>query len=256
LLSAGVAFYTALSLAPLLVILVALGAWIGEHTVNELIRQVREAVGPQAAEVVTLILANARSRPDFGSLSAIIGTIALILSSTIVFAQLKAAMNVIWDFHGIPDRPWWTEITGWISTRLISLAMMATIGLVFLSSLILSSVIGFIFPNEYTVIRNLDVAGSLIIYWLLFALLYRFVPDVRIKFGDVIAGSALASAMFTLGKFAVGKYLSVSGIGSAYGAAGSLVVMMIWVNYSAIILLFGAEVSRAYAVNFGSKKSK
>jgi membrane protein len=256
-LGAALAFYTTFSLAPLLIVVIAIfGVLIGEKTVQaEILRRVNELIGPQGAAAVQMMIRNAY-RPGAGFWATIIGVTVILFGSTSAFVMLKHALNIMWEAQPNPKSSVWFVI----KERLLSFVMILIIGLLLVLSLTLSIFLSFVtgffgnlLPLPPVVIQGCDFVLSILLVTLLFALIYKVLPDVRIAWADVWIGSAITALLFTLGKFLFGMYLARSSISSAYGAASSLAIILMWVYYSAQILLIGAELTQVYANRYGSR---
>lgn len=260
-LGAALAYYTVFSLAPLLIIVIALvGAiWGGQsgEAQARILDEMRQLMGPEGARMVGTMLENA-SRPGTGGvLATVLGVAALLFGATGAFAQLQGALNTVWDVRPDPER---SGLMTLITTRLLSFGAILVVGFLLLVSLVLSAALSFvgdiltdITPRMQVLMRLLNLLLSLGVITLLFAFIYRYLPDVRIAWRDVWVGAVITAILFTLGKYLLGLYLGQSGTASAYGAAGSLVVLLIWVYYSAQIFFFGAELTEVYARRYGSK---
>lgn len=257
-LGAALAYYTAFSLAPLLVIATALaGLFLGpEAAQGRIFEQLRGLVGDQGGLAMQEFVKSAAARPMDGVVSAVIGVGALLLGASGVFGQIQASLNRIW---GVAPRPG-QAIRALLKSRLLSFGFILVVGFLLLVSLMLSAAISFyaqwvsgMAPGLHFVTRVLDVLISLTLTTTLFALIFKFLPDVRIAWRDVWVGSVLTAVLFSVGKLALGIYLGVSGVGSSFGAAGSLVVVLLWVYYSAQILFFGAEFTQVWANRYGTK---
>lgn len=246
---AALSFYMALSLAPMLVILMFVAGIIGAGAQQRLIVEIVDLVGLQAAVVIQMIMENAQLRRDAGSISALLGIGALIVSGGAVFSQLQSSMNLIWNVEAIPGRG---AFHTWLRKRALSLSLMAGIGFLMLVSLAVSGALSLVFSGEGTRWEILDVFASLLIYTLLFAMVFKVLPDVKVAWRDVWIGALITAILFDVGKYALGKYLGYSGFGSAYGAAGSLVVLLVWVYYSSLIMFFGAELAQVISRGHGS----
>lgn len=251
---AALAFYTALSLAPLLLLLVWIGGMLGPETEQQLIEQLVGLIGPQGAETIKMILDGAEE-PSLGNLAGIAGFGTLLLSATGVFGQLQHALNVIWDVEPKPKQGVW----GLIRKRLLSLGMVLTIGFLLMVSMAasaaLSAVINLmqgVLPGTELVWRLADIALSVLLFAVGFGTIYKLLPDVKIAWRDVWFGGFVTAALFTAGKVLIGLYLGNSSVGSAYGAAGSLIVLLVWVYYSSLIIFFGAELTQVWALRRGS----
>ncbi|MDB9526562.1 YihY/virulence factor BrkB family protein [Oscillatoria sp. CS-180] len=258
-LAAALAYYTLFSIAPLLILLIAIaGLFFDSATVREqLMGQIQSVIGGDGADLLRTVLDNA-NRPggNSGWIASAISIGLLIVGATGVLAQLQAALNTVWNVESRPDM----GVMGFIHKRLLSLGMILGIGFVLLVSLVISSVIsGFsnyfqgVAPGLDSLTQLLNFVVSFGITTLLFAMIFKFMPDVKIGWGDVWFGGIVTSLLFSIGKFAIGLYLGNSGVSSAYGAAGSVIVLMVWVFYSAQILFFGAELTQVYARRFGSQ---
>jgi membrane protein len=256
-LGAALAFYTTFSMAPLLIIVIAIfGVILGKATVQvEILRRAQELVGTQGAGAVKMMI-QAAYRPGTGFAATIIGVVVILIGSTSALVMLKHALNLMWGAHPDPHAPIWNII----KERLLSFVMILVIGLLLALSLLLSLVLSFLtgfFQNLLPVppffIEVCDFALSLLLITLLFAVVYKVLPDVDIAWADVWVGAAITAILFTLGKFLFGMYLARSSIRSAYGAASSLAVILMWVYYSAQVFLIGAELTQVYANRFGSR---
>ncbi|MFG0330229.1 MAG: YihY/virulence factor BrkB family protein [Phycisphaerales bacterium] len=252
--SAAIAFYSALSFAPLLIILIWFGGYLGGGTQEQIVDQVRNFVGSEAGAAVEMIVENAEERPSLGTTAGIISILTLIFSATGVFAQLQAALNIVWDVEPKPGQ----GLMGWIRKRLLSLGLLVTIGFLLLVSLAFSAVLAAMLggmqsrlPGADALWPVVDLIVSLIIYTLLFAAIFKILPDVDIEWRVVWGGAILTAVLFAIGKWGIGLYLGRSSLGSAYGAAGSLIVLLVWAYYSCIILMLGAEMTQVAAQRIG-----
>ena len=256
-LGAALAYYTALSIAPLLVIAIFIAgmAFGKEAAQGYLLDQIRELVGVQGGQAIETMLAHA-NQPRTGSLAAVLGMITLLAGAAGVVSQLQDALNTIWEVAPKPGR----GVIGFLKDRFLSLAAVLGLGFLLLVSLVLSTVLTALaaffvglMPALAPALEAVNFVVSLAVTALLFALIFKLLPDAKMAWGDVWVGAALTALLFTLGKFLLGFYLGRSGITSTYGAAGSLVALLVWVYYSAQIVFFGAEFTKAYANRFGSR---
>ncbi len=259
-LGAALAYYAVFSLAPLLLIVIGAASlvWGSQSGAAQaqVMTEMQRLLGPDGAEMIGAMLESA-SRPGGGSVWAtVVGGVVLLFGATGVFVQLQGALNTIWNVRPAPGRGLWN----FVAARLLSFGMILAIGFLLLVSLVVSAGIsameGYlqtVTPGTQVLARVLSVALSLGIITLLFALIYRYLPDVEIAWRDVWIGAAITALLFTLGKLLLGLYLGRSGAASAFGAAGSLVVLLIWVYYSAQIVFFGAELTQVYARRHGSR---
>jgi membrane protein len=256
-LAAALAYYTIFSIAPLMVVVLAiLGLVFGRQAAQGHINgQITQLVGPTSAKAIQDMLANAR-QPSHGILATAIGTATLLLGAGGVFGALQDALNTIWGVRPKPNAGFWHMV----KDRFLSFSMVFGLGFLLMVSLVVSagiSAIAAFFGNRIPGIpwlwELLNTVVSFGVFTLMFALIYKVLPDAKVQWRDVWVGSLLTALLFTIGKFAIGLYLGRGAIGSAYGAAGSLVVLLLWIYYSAQILFFGAEFTKVYAKRFGSR---
>ncbi|GAB4196408.1 MAG: YihY/virulence factor BrkB family protein [Coleofasciculaceae cyanobacterium] len=256
-LAAALAYYTAFSIAPLLIIAIAIAAVVfGEEAARGGIEeQLRGLIGQQGAEAVEEMINNS-NKPAEGTIATIISVVLLLFGASGVFGQLQDSLNTIWEVAPKPGR----GVMGFIKDRFLSFAMVLGIGFLLLVSLVLSAVLaglsnflGDMMPGLSFLWGILNFLISFGVITLLFALIYRVLPDAKIAWGDVWFGAIITALLFTIGKSLIGLYLGNSSVGSTYGAAGSFVVFLLWVNYSAQILFFGAEFTQVYANKYGSR---
>ena len=256
-LAAALAYYAAVSMAPLLVILLSIAglAFGSEAAAGHVMGQIEHLVGKRGAAVAQDILANA-NKPTTGILSTIAGTFILLLGASGVFGALQDGLNAVWEVPPKPSR----GVIGVFKDRFLSLTMVLGVGFLLLVSLVISASLAAlakyaspILPLPWFPLEALNFLTSTGVIALLFALIYKVLPDVEIAWRDVWIGATVTSLLFTIGKSAIGLYLGWATVGTAYGAAGSLVVILIWVYYSSQILFFGAELTQVYANRFGSR---
>ena len=255
-LGAALAFYTTFSLAPLLIIVIAIfGVILGKETVQvEILRRAQELIGAQGAAAVKMMI-KAAYRPGSGLPATIIGILVILIGSTSALVMLKRALNLMWGARPNPKAPIWNLV----KERLLSFVMILVIGLLLVLSLLLSIVLSFLtgfvqnlVPVPVFFIQMADLVLSFLLITLLFAVVYKVLPDVKIAWSDVWVGSAITAILFTLGKFLFGLFLARSSISSAYGAASSLAIILMWVYYSAQVFFIGAELTQVYANRYGS----
>lgn len=253
-LSAAVAMYSILSLSPLLVITIkVLSAVLGEQSAARYVeRQIRQTVGPVAAEAVKGMIAQT-TRPGAGVFATIVSAVILIITASGVFAELHDSLNEVWDVEPKADRSWGAMIRD----RLWSVGMVFVIGFLLLVSQVLTT--AFTSAAEYFAGAGgwlsvaVDVIVSTVVITLLFAALFRFLPDVRLAWRDVLLGAGVTAVLFKIGQFIQALYFTYGTTASLYGAAGSFVVVLLWVYYSCWILFFGAELVEAYAIHRGRR---
>jgi membrane protein len=250
-LAAALSYYTLLSMAPVLLILIGLGGFLlGQDAVQrELVLQVRALVGAEGAAVVETLIRNVE-QPERGIISMALGVGLIIVGATTVFAQLQTALNQVWNVRAAPAN----AVLGLVRARLVSFGVVLGLGLILMVSLVLSAVLAALYdyiaehlPGAPVIWQLVNDGTSVALVALLIAALFKFVPDAHIAWRDTWIGAVATALLLTVGKFAIGLYLGQASVGSAYGAAGSLVVLMAWVYYTSLILLFGAELTRAVA---------
>jgi len=255
-LGAALAYYTIFSLAPLLLIAIAIAGMVfgREAAQGQIFGQLHGVLGPQAAQAVQEMVKGA-AKPKTGTWATVIGVVTLLFGAAGVFGQLKDAMNTIWNVE--PKKK--GGIMTMIKDRFLSFAMVFGVGFLLLVSLVLDAAVaaagkfvGDRLPGGEALWQGVQLVVSLAVITLLFALIFRFLPDIHPTWRDVWFGAIFTGVLFVLGKFALGLYLGKSAVGSSYGAAGSLVVLLLWVYYSAQILFFGAEFTQVYARKHGS----
>ncbi|MBE2271508.1 MAG: YihY/virulence factor BrkB family protein [Anaerolinea sp.] len=256
-LAAALAYYTAFSIAPLLIVVIALvGLIYGQEAVRgQLDNQIQGLVGAQAAAAIQELVAGA-NHPDTGIIASIIGVVTLMLGAAGLFGQLQDALNTVWGVEPKPNQ----GLMATIRSRLLSFTMVLGIGFLLLVSLVISAALSAInawmsslLPFSPVILQVINLIVSLAVITGLFSLIYKVLPDVKIAWRDVTLGAFVTAVLFTIGKFLIGLYLGQSSIASSYGAAGSFVVLLLWIYYSAQILLFGAEFTQVFARRYGSK---
>jgi membrane protein len=255
-LGAALAYYTIFSLAPLLLIAIAIAGLVfgRDAAQGQIFGQLRGVLGPKSAEMVQEMVKSA-AKPKSGTIATVVGIVTLLFGAAGVFGQLKDAMNTIWNVE--PKKK--GGIMTLIKDRFLSFAMVFGTGFLLLVSLVLDSAVaaaghfvGDRLPGGEALWQGVQLIVSLGVVALLFALIFRFLPDVHPTWRDVWFGAIFTAVLFVGGKFGLGVYLGKSAVGSSYGAAGSLVVVLLWVYYSAQILFFGAEFTQVYARKHGS----
>lgn len=256
-LGASLAFYTALSIAPLLVIALGIaGYFLGEQAARgEISRQLDLLIGEQGGKAIQDMIASAR-QPSTGTIATILSLATLIFGATGVFGEIQGSLNTIW---GVQPKTG-GSILRFIRDRFLSFAMVMGIIFLLLVSLVVSTVLATIgtlikdFPMSIVWSAHAtNLVVSFAVITLLFAMMFKLLPDVQMAWKDVWLGAAITALLFTIGKFAIGMYLGHSGMASSYGVAGSFVVLLVWVYYSAQILYLGAELTKVYANHYGSK---
>jgi membrane protein len=261
-LSAALAYYTIFSLAPMLLIIIAItGFFFGQRDVvqSQILNQIEGLVGVAGREFVSGLLISA-SNPAEGAFATIVGVVTLLFGALGVFNELHNALNTIWEVKEEESKGFLESVKKVIFSRFLSFSMILGIGFLLLVSLVISAAIsavqetiGNAIPVSEILLQVANLVISIGVITVLFALILKFLPDAEIAWRDVWLGAFVTAVLFSLGKFLIGLYLGNSSAASAFGAAGSLVLLLLWIYYSAQILLFGAEFTQVYANKFGSK---
>ncbi len=250
-LGASVAFYSILSFAPLMVLMTAVIALVlGQASAQgALVQEARQLVGEHGAETVETLLQNAQ-KPSSGMFASIIAFVTLLFGASGVFTELQDAMNIMWEVEGKAA----SGVMGMVKQRLFSFGMVLSVGFLLLVSLVLSAGLAFlghvggqILPLPPFVLQAMNFVVSLVVVAGVFALMFRYVPSEKVPWRDVGVGAIGTALLFTIGKMLLGLYLAKASIGSTYGAAGSLVAVVVWIYYSAQIFFFGAEFTHLYS---------
>jgi membrane protein len=258
-LGAALAYYSVFSIAPLLIIAVAITAVVfGGQAQSKIIHEIEDTVGEGVAQAIQDITKGAGNRHT-GIVATVLGVVTLLFGASGVFGQLQDSLNTIWR---VTPPPGATGVWQFIKDRFLSFTMVLGTGFLLLVSLVVTAALeaaNKFLPAGSTVagvwiwqiVNNLI---SFLVITLLFAMIFKILPQVKLTWRDVWVGALVTAVLFTLGKYLIGLYLGHAGVASTYGAAGSLVIILIWVYYSSQILLFGAEFTRVYAQKYGSKK--
>ena len=256
---AALAFYTLFSIAPILVLAIAAAGYLfgAEAAQGEIIAQVEGLVGHNGAQAIQALLAGARD-PATGLAATMLASVLLLLGAASVFAELKGSLDELW---GIEPRKG-LAIVVYLRNRLHAFGLVLVLAFLLLVSLVLSAAFAYleryaggIWRSSYDVLAILSSAVTFGVIASLFAVIYKVLPDAPLSWRDVWIGAAFTAGMFSLGKYLIGLYLGNSGIASSFGAAGSLIALLLWVYYSAQIFFLGAEFTRQYALGFGSLRS-
>jgi membrane protein len=257
-LAAALAYYSLFSLAPLAVVVLWVARlFYGDRVAADVQERLTAALGSQAAEAVQTLITGVVRHPQT-ALETVIVVVGLLFGATGVFRNLKDALNTAWD---IPPREAETgfpgALVGIARTQAVSFVMVVGVGVLLLVALAASSVVSFLaqvaaqsMPFSSTLIQIVDLVVSFILFTVVFALTFRVLPDRKITWAEVGIGAAVTSFLFTLGRFAIGLYLGISRLGSVYGALSSVLVLLVWIYYSAQIYLLGAEFTHVYATGF------
>jgi len=255
-LAAAIAYYSLLSMAPLLLIVIAVaGVFFADGVVQaQLIDQIRSLVGAEGADLAETVIANTESEEQ-SQWSLLVGTGLTVFGATTVFAQLQTALNRVWHVEAAPSNAIWN----FVKHRLLSFALVLSLGFLLMVSLVISAVLAAV--NEYVsssmtgeavIWEALNMAVSFGLATLLIALMFKYLPDAEIEWRDTWLGAFITAILFVVGKAAIGVYLGQASVASSFGAAGSVVVFMIWVYYASLIILFGAEITHAVAEHRGA----
>lgn len=254
-LAAALSYYTIFSVAPLLVIAIAVAGLVfgRKAATDQIVYEIRGLVGDQGAQVIQTILQNA-SKTTSGILATVVGIATLLLGASGAFGQLQDSLNTIWEVKPKAGR----GVKGVLRDRFLSFSMVLVIGFLLMVSLLLSALLSGLgkflsdlLPMSSMVMQAINFGISFGVTTVLFALIFKVLPDAYVRWRDVWVGAAVTALLFSLGRFLIGLYLGRASVSSAYGAAGSLVVVLLWVYYSAQILFLGAEFTQVYAKKFG-----
>jgi membrane protein len=257
---AALAFYTLFSMSPVLVLVIAVaGLFYGaEAARGQLMDELRGLMGPQSAQTVQAVLASAQNKQS-GTIATIVATVLLLVGATTVFAELKDSLDEIWEVPPPKDATWWDLVR----TRLLSFGLILVLGFLLLVSLVVSAALNILehyFSGKWhsaaVILGWVAALISFLVITALFAVIFKVLPRTRLSWHDVGIGALGTAAMFTLGKFLIGLYIGNSGVASSFGAAGSMIVLLLWVYYSAQILFLGAEFTRQYALQLGSLRDR
>jgi membrane protein len=257
---AALAFYTLFSIAPILVLVIAIAGffWGTDAAQGQLLSQLKGLLGAKGAEAIQLVLAGARNK-ESGKTATIVATVLLVFGATSVFAELKDSLDEIWDVPPPADTGLWDTLR----TRVLSFGLILVLAFLLMVSLVVSAGLA-VLQNYFS---GLWQQAAILLGWVasvisflviatLFAVIYKLLPRIKLSWHDVIIGALGTAAMFTLGKYLIGLYIGNSGVADSFGAAGSMIALMLWVYYSAQIFFLGAEFARQYALQLGSLRDK
>ena len=262
---AALAFYTLFSLTPILVLVIAIaGYFLGEKAAQgEIVAQISDLVGESGAYVIQNMLAHSNN-PKSGIIATLVATSLLFIGATTVFSELKASLDEVWETTKIKTQGSKQAIGNLIKTRLLSFSIIISLAFLLLTSLLVNAGLALIeqffaeFVGRYLtavgIFKHISALVSFGVITSMFAVIFKMLPDVKLPWSDVWIGSAFTAILFSLGKTLIGIYLGNSAVASSFGAAGSLIALLLWVYYSAQIFFFGAEITRQYALTFGSLK--
>jgi membrane protein len=255
---AAIAYYTVTSMAPVLLIVIAIAGFVfgTEAAQGAIVEQLSGMMGAQSAEMVQSMIQSAGNR-GAGTIATIVGIVALLITASGVFGEMQAALNVIWKAE-----PKEGTVSRLVRARLASLGLVVTLGFLLMVSLVVSAALkaldtwlNGIMPGLHLIFQALGFLVSLLIIAVLFGAVYKVLPDKKLTWRDVAVGAISTAILFTIGKFLISLYIGSSAVASSYGAAGALIVILIWIYYSAQIFLLGAEFTKAYATTHGSQRT-
>ena len=256
--AAALSYYAAFSMGPLLIIVIAIAGFIfGEEAARgQLFYELKNMIGSDGAQMIETIIKGAANTTT-GIVATVLSVVFLVLGSVGVFVELQESLNIVWGVEPRPGR----GIMGFIKLRMVSFAMVVATGFLLMVSLIINSAIALlnefmagIFPSLIPLAFILNNAASLVVITILFALIYKVLPDVVISWRYVWLGAIITSVLFSIGKYLIGIYLGSSSYASTYGAAASLVIIFVWIYYSGLILFFGAELTQVYRKRYSGKE--
>lgn len=257
---AALAFYTLFSIAPLLLIVLSITGFVfgAEAARGEIAGQLQNLMGEQSALTVQALLQNV-NKPSEGIMATITGVLLLLIGATTVFGELQSALDRIWR---APERPPIRSIISFLRSRLLSFGMIFGIGFILMVSLIFNAALSAVshwwslqFKEWFIILYSVNLVFGFVMTTAMFALIYKYIPSVKIRWREVWLGALITAALFTVGKFLIGLYMTKSAVASGFGAAGSVVALLVWVYYSAQIFLLGAEFTWAYSTIYGSRSN-
>jgi membrane protein len=263
-LGASLAFYTLLSLAPLLIVIVAVAALVygQEAARGQLVWQIQDLVGPDGAKAIQGLIQGAY-KPGTGMIASLLGLLTLAFGASSVVVELRDALNTIWHVAPDPRNTGFASIVRLAKERFYSFALILGVGFLLLVSLVLNawiaamgSFFGSFLPTPEPLLHAATFLFSFFVITFLFAAIYKLLPEVHLRWSDVTIGASVTSLLFTIGKQLIGLYLGKTSFSSTYGAAGSLVIVLVWVYYSSMLFFLGAEFTKVYTRTFGSQFSR
>jgi membrane protein len=249
-LSAALAFFAMLSLAPLLVLLLTVTGWLGQDTQQRIIQRAESMVGPQASEMIGTIIQQVEGQQELASTAALIGLVGTLIAATGAFTHLQYSLNRIFKVRLKKQKGF---IFTWLWTRLLALLMILAIAAVLIASVVVTSAISMALGQSGPVWQIVNVVLSAAVFSLAFMVMFKVLPDVVLSWGSALMGGIITGVLFLAGQYGISQYLARAGAGSAFGAAGSLAVLLVWMFYSAIVVFLGAELTHAYVSCCGRK---
>lgn len=260
--AAALSYYTALSLAPLLILMITFVSMMGEGFKAELITQIHSLVGKQAAQAISLIVENADQRENLRGIAGLFGLLTLLFSAGAIFGQLRTSLDKIFDVEpaqiAVGQKPsFWSSSKSFLLQKVFNMGMVLTFVFISIVSLIVSSGISLWFQGVEQVLGQLiNFVVSVLIFAALFSAIYYFLPQKKMKMKLVTRSGLITAVLFSLGKSLIGIYLGNSAVGSAYGAAGSMILLLMWVYYSSVIIFVSAEISRRIEIQQEGAREK
>ncbi|WP_426702778.1 YihY/virulence factor BrkB family protein [Rhodanobacter sp. Col0626] len=245
--AAAIAFYSALSFAPLVVLLLWLLAAMRPEWQQQMTDGLSAILGDKASGAISLVVQNARSKPTLGNVAGFVGLLITLFSASAVFAQLQHALNAIWDVQAKPGK----AVTAWLWARARAIGLLVGFTFLLIVSLVVSTLIKIFVPVDSLAWNIAERVISLLVFITAFGAMYSVLPDARIAWTDAWRGALLTTVLFIAGKYAIGLYIQNASVGGAYGPAGALVVLLIWVYYASTIVLVGAELTHGLSIARG-----
>ena len=237
-LSAALAFYVTLSFAPTIALALWVAASLGRDAQTELLNELALFGGNDVRLAAQIVVDHAKQNPGAGTAAGIIGIVVLVISSSAVFAQLQASLNILWDIK--PQKA--AFVMQWLQQRLLSIGMLGAAIFILIVTLVASALLTWIFGVADITWQIVSQVFALAVFTLMFAMLFRYLPGKRIALRHALEGGFITAALFAAGKFLIGQYLAHSNVGGSYGPAGAFIVLLVWVYYSAAVFFFGAEI--------------
>jgi membrane protein len=237
-LSSALAFYVTLAFAPTIALSLWIAASLGGDAQHELLRELEVLGGSDVRVAAQIVVDHAAQNPGAGTVAGVVGILVLIVSASAVFAQLQSSLNMLWKVKAPPSPFFWS----WMRHRLLSVGVLGAAIFMLLITLFVSAVLTWLFGTGDLVWQFVNQVFALLVLTVIFAGLFRYLPDTRIPVRHALEGGFITAALFALGKFLIGQYLAHSNVGGSYGPAGAFIVLLIWVYYSAVVFFFGAEI--------------
>lgn len=242
--AAAIAYYSALSMAPLIILTLWLLTLMGAHWQTQLDRAMTAMMGSEASQAIAMVISNAKSRPKMGHIAGVVGVVLTLFSASAVFAQLQGSLNRIWHVQEVPN----AVISSWLKARARAFGLVIGIAFLLIVSFAVSALIHLMIPYDTLAWSIVEYVVSLFVFVVAFGGMYRVLPDTDIDWSEAAWGALLTTVLFILGKFAIEFYIAHARIGGAYGPAGAVVVMLTWVYYAAFVVLLGAELTHGLAM--------